>query len=91
MTTEEHATRAEDWRDYAHNLAEEAGYAGLQFTDARRIMLCAWEAWASGEPPREELVYELLATIQAMTMSTGIDNVEPALNEFAARLFGLVI
>lgn len=85
-SAEQHATRAEDWRVYGHNLAAECHYMGGQFPDARRLMLDAWDAWASGEPPREELLYELFATIWAMAMSTGIDGFEKPLEAFAAAL-----
>jgi len=81
MTPELHATRAEDWRDYGHNLAAETDHMGAQFTDARRLMLCAWEGWTSGEPAPDEVLYELLATVWAMSMSTGIDGLEGPLEE----------
>jgi len=90
QTLERHATQSDDWRVYGQNLAEEAHYDGGQFTDARRIMLCAWEGWTSGEPDPREVFHELMATLWAMTMSTGIDGLEAPLealaDEMAARL-----
>ena len=89
-TLEQHATVADDWRVYGQNLAEEADYMGGQFNDARRLMLCAWEGWTSGEPDPREVFHELLATLWAMTMSSGIDGLEAPLealaNEMAERL-----
>jgi hypothetical protein len=85
-TVEQHATRAQDWRVYGQNLAAEAYHTGGQFNDARRLMLCAWEGWTSGEPPPEEVVYELMATWWAMTMSTGSEPLGALLIEIADRM-----
>ena len=89
-TLERHATEAEDWRDYGHNLAAEAHYMGEQFADARRLMLCAWDGWTSGEPDPREIAHELLATLWAMTMSSGIEGLEAPLEalgiEMAAKV-----
>lgn len=86
LTLERHATQAADWRDYGTNLASEAYHLGGQFADARRIMLCAWEGWTSGEPAPGEVLYELLATLWAMTMSSGIDGLEAPLEALAAEM-----
>ena len=85
-TVELHATKTEDWRDYGHNLAAEAVHMGGQFADARRLMLCAWEGWTSGEPDPREIFYELMATLYAMTMSSGIDGLEVPLDALADDL-----
>jgi hypothetical protein len=87
---EMHATPAEDWRDYGNNLAGEAHYQGEQFNNARRLLLCAWDGWTSGEPPKREIVRELLATFWAMSMSTGIAAIEGPLEAFAARLTEII-
>lgn len=86
QTLERHATQAEDWRDYGQNLAVEADCVGGQFTDARRLMLCAWEGWTSGEPDPREVLHELLATLWAMTSSSGIDGLEVPLEALAADM-----
>ena len=59
---------------------------GGQFLDARRLMLCAWEGWTSGEPDPREVLHELLATLWAMTMSSGIDDLEVPLEALAAEM-----
>jgi hypothetical protein len=81
-----HASLADDWRVYGHNLAEESAHMGGQFLDARRLMLCAWEGWTSGEPDPREVLHELLATLWAMTMSSGIDDLEVPLEALAAEM-----
>lgn len=86
QTQERHATAAEDWRVYGYNLAEEASYMGGQFADARRLMLCAWEGWTSGEPDPREVFHELMATLYAMTMSSGIDGLEGPLEALAVEM-----
>ena len=86
MENEHHATRAADWRVYGHNLASESHHAGGQVTDARRLMLVAWEGWTSGEPPQGEIVYELLATLWAMAMSSGIEELGPLVEDFGAKV-----
>lgn len=86
-TTEKHATRAPDWRVYGDNLAAEAEHVGGQFADARRLMLDAWEGWTSGEPEPQEIIYELLATWQAMAVMSGIsDEIVPLFNKIAAKV-----
>jgi hypothetical protein len=91
MTRDElHAAPAKDWRDYGSHLAGEAHYQGGTFNDGRRLMLSTWEDWTSGEPPRREIVHELLATLWAMSMSTGIAAIEGPLEAFAARLMGII-
>lgn len=86
-SVEHHATRADDWRIYGNNMAEESQYVG-HFLDARRVMLDAWENWTSGEPGRDEVLYEFLATLWAMAMASGMDGVdiEGPLQAFAASL-----
>jgi hypothetical protein len=84
-TLERHATRAADWRVYGHNLALEAEHVG-HFPDARRLMLDAWEAWTSGEPDPDEVLYELLATWWAMAMASGVDGLEDPLEALAGRM-----
>jgi|SRR5215472_703862 len=81
QTLERHATEAKDWHDYGHNLAAEAYYMGEQFADARRLLLCAWEGWTSGEPGPHEVMHEMLSTWWAMAMSSGISGIEKALEE----------
>ena len=75
-----------DWRDYGGSLASEAYHDGGQFPDARRLMLCAWEGWTSGEPDPREVFHELMATLWAMTMSSGIDGLEEPLEALAADM-----
>jgi hypothetical protein len=79
-------TVAYDWRVYGLNLASEAHHIGGQFADARRLMLCAWEGWTSGEPDPREVFEELMATLWAMTMSSGIDGLEEPLEALAADM-----
>lgn len=86
---ERHATRADDWRTYGNNLAAENHYVGGQFADARRLMLDAWEAWTSGEPEHDEVLYELLATWWAMCMATGIEGFEDPLEALAEKMGAL--
>ena len=86
QSIERHATVAEDWRDYGQNLAVEADFVGGQFTDARRLMLCAWEGWTSGEPDPREVFHELMATLWAMTMSSGIEGLEEPLEALADEM-----
>ena len=83
QSIERHATVAEDFRVFGHNLASEAYHMGGQFDDARRLMLCAWEGWTSGEPDPREVLHELLATLWAMTMSSGIEGLEEPLEALA--------
>ena len=85
-TFERHATQAEDWRDYGQNLAVEADCVGGQFTDARRLMLCTWEVWTSGEPDPREVFHELMATLWAMTMASGIEGLEAPLEALADEM-----
>lgn len=89
-STERHATHAEDWRAYGANLAFEAHHMGGQFSDARRLMLDTWEAWTSSEPGTKKITYELLATLWAMAMSTGIDGLDGPLEEFASQVAEIV-
>jgi len=86
QTVERHATRAADWRVYGHNLASEAYHMGGQFTDARRLMLDAWEGWTSGEPGPDEVLHELLATWWAMAMASGVDGLKEPLEALAERI-----
>ena len=90
--TEKHATRAPDWRDHAGNLVEESYRMGAMFVDTRRLMLVAWEGWTSGEPSPGEIVYELLSTIRAMTMQSGLDEtIGAVLEEAGATIERLIV
>ena len=87
---ERHATRAEDWRVYGHNLAAESYYMGAQFTDARRMLLDAWESYTSGDPDPSDVLHEMLATWWAMAMSCGIEGFGEPFEAFAAEVEKLV-
>jgi len=74
-----------DWRAHGQKLAAQTFYEG-HFDAARKVMLDAWEGWTSGEPPREEVVYELLATWWAMAMASGLEELGGPLKELADKL-----
>lgn len=88
--SEKHATRADDWRVYGENLATETHYAGAPFLDARRLMLAAWEGWTSGDPPSGVIAYEFLATLWAMAMSSGLDELGPVIEKAGAEIERLI-
>lgn len=73
MDIEYHATRSDDWLMYGCNLGEEVAHMGDQFTDARRLMLAAWDGWTSGEPEPDLIKYEFLATLWAMVEMAEFD------------------
>ena len=78
----------QDWRRAGSNIAEWIYHMGVSVEDARMVLLGAWEGWTSGEPEREDVIFEMLATWKAMVDLSGLDDVNPLLEELSFALLG---
>jgi hypothetical protein len=83
-----------DWRELGQEIGLESTTFTVTLDEARSLMLQSWDAWAcSGDPAQDEILNELLATVWAMLMSTGLETklTTEAIELFAASLRASIV
>jgi hypothetical protein len=64
--------------------SDEYCYAFHTFSEARRYMVNAWEAWVATDAPRADVADQMLATWEEMSRASGIEEIGVLLGQVIA-------